>query len=156
MGNRYSLLLLLFLGACVDGERPSDTVAKRMSMILKTTAEWLGIEDQQKAEFNARLTVKTEVVDGRARARGLLLLPVGTGPKEVERQLNRVLGDRAINSLTNVLLVTAREEHEDGREGAILGAGYFAPDGLGWTGEKGNFRQLILGADALKTLEVGQ
>jgi len=100
--------------------------------------------------------LKTEVVDGRARARGLLLLPPKSSPKVVEEQLDRVLSKPDLVRITNVHLVVARAQSADGQEGAVLGAGFFAGDGWGWNGTERMHRRVVLGATALEDLGVGR
>ena len=156
MKARPCLVLCLLLSACPDVETPSDTLAKRADDILGATADWLGIEDDRPADFSALLTLKTEVVEGRARARGLLVLPPGSSKSVVETELDRVLSKPELVRLTNVLLVVARAQTTGGTEGAVLGAGYFAPDGKGWSGSEQAHRRVVLGSTALADLGIGR
>ncbi|MBM66432.1 MAG: hypothetical protein CMH55_09380 [Myxococcales bacterium] len=156
MAPRWLPLLFLLVSGCPSEERPSDTLAQRADEILEATGDWLGIEDRKSADFSALLTLKTEVVEGRARARGLLLLPPGSSPRVVEEQLDRVLTKPDLVRLTNVLLVVARATTADGQEGPILGAGFYASDGLGWTGKASGHRRVAIGADALEVLGIGR
>ena len=148
--------LFLALCGCPAEERPSDTLAQRVDGILGATGDWLGIEAKKETDFSALLTLKTEVVEGRGRARGLLLLPPDSSPKVVEEQLDRVLSKPDLVRLTNVLLIVARAQTSDGQKGALLGAGYFASDGLGWRGQERTHRRVVLGDTALVELGVGR
>lgn len=156
MGQRRLALLLLLACGCPSEERPSDTLAQRADEILEATGDWLGIDDRKQADFSALLTLKTEVVEGRARARGLLLLPPNSSSKVVEEQLDRVLTKPDLVRLTNVLLVVARATTADGKEGPILGAGFYASDGMGWTGSVAGHRRVVIGPDALEVLGIGR
>ena len=150
------LTLCWMVCGCFVAEKPSDTLAQRADEILTATSDWLGIKTSKSPDFSALLTLKTEVVSGRGRARGLLILPADSTPDVVVEQLDRVLTNPEIVRVTNVVLVVARSEAQGDDPGALLGAGFYAADGRGWSGDEQVHRRVILGRAALKELGIGR